>query len=54
LAIREKVFGSDHPLVAEVLDGLARACEQSGRTAEARELSSRAQRIREQAASASS
>ena len=46
--IREKVFGADHPFVAEVLDGLTKVCEQTGRTAEAQELTARAQRIRAQ------
>ena len=47
LAIREKVFGPDHPFVAEVLEGLTKVCEQTGRTAEAQELSARAKAIRE-------
>jgi hypothetical protein len=33
--------------VAEVLDGLAKVCEQTGRTAEAQELSARAKAIRD-------
>jgi hypothetical protein len=37
--------------VAETLEGLAKVCEQTGRTAEAQELAARAKRIRAQAAS---
>ena len=47
---REKVFGPDHVFVAETLDGPAKVCEQTGRAAEAQELSARAERIRAQTA----
>ena len=40
------MFGLDHSFVAETLEGLAKVCEQTGRTAEAQELSARAARIR--------
>jgi len=33
--------------VAETLDGLAKVCEQTGRAAEAQELTARAKRIRD-------
>gem|GEM_PF-4759373 len=45
LTIREKVFGPDHFSVAEVLDGLARVCCQTGRTAEAPGLSAGADTV---------
>jgi hypothetical protein len=38
--------------VAEVLDGLAKVCEQTGRAAEAQELSARAKSIRDKNAQA--
>ncbi len=44
--MHEMVFGPDHPSVAKTLVILAKVCEQTGRTAEAQELSARAQRIR--------
>ena len=51
---RETLFGPDSIFVAGSLDVLAKVCEQAGRSAEAQELSARAQRIRAQAASAGS
>jgi hypothetical protein len=48
LTIREMVFGPDLRSTAETLEGLAKVCQQTGRTAEAQELSARAQRIRAQ------
>ena len=48
------MFGPDHIFLVETLDGLSKVCKQTGRDAEAQELSARAQRIRAQAASASS
>jgi hypothetical protein len=52
LAIREKAFGPDHTFVAESLDGLAKVCEPTGRTAEAQEFSARAKSIRDRNAQA--
>ena len=37
---------TDWPLTGETLEDLTKDCEQTGRTAEAQELSARAQRIR--------
>jgi hypothetical protein len=49
LAIRENVFGPDHPFTAETPRGSAKVCEQTGRTAEAQALAARAKRLRAQA-----
>ncbi len=50
LAIQEAKLEPDHPDLAQTLDGLAEVCEQTGRTAEAQELSARAKSIREKGA----
>jgi hypothetical protein len=49
VANRQTTSGPDHPDLTKTLDGLAKVCEQTGRTAEAQALSARAQRIRAQA-----
>jgi len=47
LEIRERVFGSAHPFVAEVLEEMSKLYDQSGRAAEARALVDHAKAIRE-------
>lgn len=48
-----EVFGSDHTFLTEPPEGLAKVCDQTGRAAKAKDLSTRAQRIRAQAEAAS-
>jgi len=47
LASRANPFCPDHIFVTEPLEGLAKVCEQTGRAAEAQQLSARAARIRD-------
>jgi hypothetical protein len=54
LAIQEAKLRFNHPDVPETPEAIAKACEQTGRAAEAQGLSARAKRIRAQTAPASS
>ena len=46
LAIFEKIFGTDHPNVATILENLAGVYRKANRTSEAQELKDRAAKIR--------
>ena len=47
IAIRERNFGPDHPLVAKSLSSYAALLHATGREAEARKLAARAHAIRQ-------
>jgi lipopolysaccharide biosynthesis regulator YciM len=46
LAIAEKVFGPDHPVVADILDEMMHCYEKRGKEADARRCRDRAESLR--------